>query len=134
MIMKIYLAGPINGCSDVECSDWRAFVTRQLPDDRIIDPMRRDYRGKELSSVNEIVVLDKIDVANCDVFFANCPKPSVGTSMEIFYAHTLNKPIVIVVPENTTPSPWLIYHSTKIFTSLKEAVDWVNDELSSTFG
>ena len=127
--MKIYLAGPINGCSDVECSDWRAFVTQELWNFTMINPMRRDYRGKELSSVNEIVVLDKLDVQNCDVFLANCPKPSVGTSMELFYAHLFNKIVITVVPTNETPSPWLIYHSTKIFTSLKEAVNWVDDNL-----
>lgn len=131
--MKIYLAGPINGCTDVECKDWRSFVTSQLMDHKIINPMRRDYRGSEWSRINEIVVLDKIDIKNCDMFFANCPKPSVGTSMEMFYAHSLNKLIVTVVPENVVQSPWLIYHSTVIFTSLKEAVNWVDDELSPIF-
>lgn len=127
--MKIYLAGPINGCSDIECTNWREYVKKELNYYTLIDPMRRDYRGKELSSANEIVVLDKIDVANCDVFLANCPKPSVGTSMELFYAHSLGKIIITVVPPNETPSPWLIYHSTKIFTSLKEAVSWIDDNL-----
>ncbi len=130
--MKIYLAGPINGCTDSEANDWRSFVKNNLILSwDTIDPMRRDYRGKELSSANEIVVLDKLDVANCDVFFANCPKPSVGTSMEIFYAHSLGKIIVAVVPEGVTPSPWLIYHCTKIFTSLTEAVKWINDEITN---
>lgn len=26
----VYLAGPINGCSDDECKDWRNYVKREL--------------------------------------------------------------------------------------------------------
>ena len=50
--MKIYLAGPINGCSDSEAITWRQwFKEESLRDIEVdfIDPMKRDYRGKELS-------------------------------------------------------------------------------------
>ena len=127
--MKVYLAGPIDDCSDAECYDWRIFVTQELFDHKMINPMRRDYRGQELSSINEIVVLDKLDIQNCDVFFANCPKPSIGTAMELLHAYSFDKIIITVIPIDETPSPWLIYHSTKIFTSLKEAVNWIDDNL-----
>jgi hypothetical protein len=43
--MKVYLCGPINGCTDSECIDWRAAAKKRLSD--TIDPMRRDYRGRE---------------------------------------------------------------------------------------
>ena len=121
--MKIYLCGPINGCTDEECNDWRQMVSRVFSEK--IDPMRRDYRGKELESVNEIVQLDKIDVDKCDIVLANCPKPSVGTSMEILYAWERNKPVLVVVPKDGPISPWLRYHSTKILHSFDEAVNWI---------
>lgn len=119
--MLVYLCGPINGCTDAECNDWRSYAKSRLPD--TLDPMRRDYRGREAESVNEIVELDKIDVDECDAVIANCPMPSVGTSMEVFYAWQLGKPIAVVAPEPV--SPWLRYHSTKVFATIKEAIDWL---------
>jgi hypothetical protein len=119
--MKVYLCGPINGCTDAECNDWRSYAKSRLPD--TLDPMRRDYRGREAESVNEIVELDKRDVAVSDVILANCPKPSVGTSMEIFLAWQQGKIVVAVAQEPV--SPWLRYHSTKIVPTIKEAIDWL---------
>lgn len=118
---KVYLCGPINGCTDAECNDWRAYAKSRLQD--TVDPMARDYRGKEAESYREIVELDKIDVRRCDVILANCPKPSVGTSMEVFMAWELGKVIVAIAPEPV--SPWLRYHSTKLCSTMREAVDWI---------
>jgi len=87
--------------------------------------MRRDYRGRESECVNEIVELDKLDVEECDVVLANCPKPSVGTSMEVFYAHQLGKTVVSIVPEKEKASPWLNYHSTVLVESMADAVAFI---------
>lgn len=128
--MMIYLAGPINGCTDEECNDWRAMVRREFSLKlcaKSLDPMRRDYRGKEDESVNEIVQLDKLDVERCDMILAACPKPSVGTSMEIFYAWTLGKPVYAVVPDGAPVSPWLRYHSTRICSTFEEAIQAVRE-------
>jgi nucleoside 2-deoxyribosyltransferase len=119
--MKVYLCGPINGCTDAECNDWRSYAKSRLPD--TLDPMRRDYRGREAESVNEIVELDKIDVQECDAVIANCPKPSVGTSMEVFLAWQQGKIVIAVAQEPV--SPWLRYHSTKIAPTIKDAIDWL---------
>jgi hypothetical protein len=62
----IYLCGPINGCTDAEAKDWREHVKGLWPGS-CIDPMRRDYRGREGVFTREIVELDKIDVAASDV-------------------------------------------------------------------
>jgi hypothetical protein len=121
MRMKVYLCGPINGCTDAECNDWRSYAKSRLPD--TLDPMRRDYRGREAESVNEIVELDKRDVAASDVILANCPKPSVGTSMEVFLAWQQGKIVIAVAQEPV--SPWLRYHSTKIAPTIKDAIDWL---------
>jgi len=122
---KIYLCGPINGCTDEECNNWRSLIKESFSN--TIDPMRRDYRGKEAESVNEIVQLDKIDVLNSDAVIASCPKPSVGTSMEIFFAWENNKPVVSVVPKGVAISPWLRYHSTKIVDNFLDAVAFLNE-------
>lgn len=87
-----------------------------------IDPMRRDYRGKEASAAREIVELDKIDVAASDVLLVNFDKPSVGTSMEIIWAWERGKMIIVVHREGMILSPWLTYHSHALFTSFDAAI------------
>lgn len=123
--MITYLCGPINGCTDTEANDWRSYAKANLTTDTL-DPMRRDYRGREDESVAEIVELDKKDVEDADFILVNAPRPSVGTSMEVLYAWQLKKPVVSVVPHDTPVSPWMRYHSTVITNSLREAVAWIN--------
>ncbi len=117
---KVYLCGPINGCTDEEAKDWRAEVKRYFL--ASIDPMKRDYRGKELTNYREIVDLDKRDIRNSDIILVNYDKPSVGTSMEVFYAWTLGIPVIVWCKSDAKPSPWLIYHSTSIVHSLDEVI------------
>ena len=118
---KVYLCGPINGCTDTEATEWREEVKKFYP--KSIDPMVRDYRGKEAGSYREIVDLDKRDVRGCDCLLVNYVKPSVGTSMEVFYAWTIGKPIIILCASDAIISPWLRYHSTCFAHSLDEAVN-----------
>ena len=119
--MKVYLCGPINGCTDEECNDWREAVTEHFPN--AINPMIRDYRGREDECYEEIVELDKIDIRNSDALLVNYTKPSVGTSMEVFLAWTLGTPIVLWSPPGTSLSPWMRYHCSSFVSSLQEAVD-----------
>lgn len=121
----IYLCGPINGCTNSECSDWRESV--KTWGFKTLDPMRRDYRGKEQDCVKEIVELDKIDVVNSDIILVNYVKPSVGTSMEILYAFERGKLIIVVSDKNTTISPWVKYHSQFIVNSFKEAKELIQN-------
>jgi nucleoside 2-deoxyribosyltransferase len=123
----IYLAGAINGCKDKECKDWRNAAKAQLePQFETLDPMRRDYRGREDENVKELVNGDLNDLVVCDMVLASCPKASWGTGMEIFYAaHELGKPVVIMVPENGPVSPWLRYHSLLETYGLDEAISFI---------
>jgi hypothetical protein len=96
-----------------------------------MDPMRRDYRGRELEQgiAAEIVSGDMGDLECCNLCLFNCPKPSVGTSMEIFYAHhVLGKRVYVVHPADKAPSPWLIRFSDRIFPSVKEVVAFLLTE------
>lgn len=125
----IYLCGPINGCSDEECQNWRSFIKTKW-EGQCLDPMRRDYRGREHESVNEIVELDKIDVTNSDVILVNYDKPSVGTSMEVLYAFERGKLVVVVAPSHAVISPWLVYHSHKILPTFPAALDFIREHLA----
>ena len=119
-IKKPYLCGPINGCTDDEASTWRNQILEYYPD--AIDPMVRDYRGKEAEEYREIVDLDKRDVRTCDVVLVNYTKPSVGTSMEVFYAWEIGKPVIVWCAPDVSISPWLRYHSTCFVHTLEDAL------------
>lgn len=117
----LYLCGPINGCTDSEAKDWRAYVSSKWTG-RCIDPMVRDYRGREQEFFREIVELDKIDVASSDIILVNYDKPSVGTSMEVLYAWEQGKRIIVVCRKDSVISPWLRYHAHHLVNSFDEAV------------
>lgn len=124
--MKVYLGGPINGCTDEEANGWRDAAKKQIEDagHEWVDPMDRDYRGREMEPgiAEAIVENDKADIDKCDVILLNCPKPSVGTSMECFYAWTQDKRVVAIVPSDRPPSPWLVYHADALCHSVREAL------------
>ena len=132
-ITRIYLAGAINGCTDAQMSDWRdAMKARSYTfDAKFLDPTDRDYRGRELTLgvPSEIVTLDKRDIEDSDYLVVWYEKPSVGTSMEIFYAHSLTIPIILIdkrEDRSKNLSPWLVYHSTALVQSIDDAVETLN--------
>src|SRR5882724_5210405 len=97
---KIYLCGPIMDCKLSETKDWRTRAKERLAGRFILlDPMRRSFRDNEIDSSNEIVEFDLQDVRDADVLLVNYSKPSVGTSMEVFYAsHDLRKFVIAFSP------------------------------------
>ena len=117
---KVYLCGPIANSSDSECNDWRNYIKNRHGS--CLDPMIRDYRGKTIGNEKEIVENDKKDIDECDILLLNYFKPSVGSSMEVFYAFNTSKTVIIVDNSNHQMSPWLVYHSTYIAKSLDESI------------
>ncbi len=123
----VYLAGPISGCTDAEAFDWRCDMTARLriAGHDVVSPMSRDYRGHEDERVDEIVIGDKADIDASHVVIAFCPKPSVGTSMEILYAWERGRRVVIFAPEGAPVSPWLRFHSHAICHDAADAAEAV---------
>jgi nucleoside 2-deoxyribosyltransferase len=123
-VKTIYLCGPINGRTDADARDWREAVKAQWAG-ATLDPMRRDYRGRELEPgiAAEIVRGDIEDIQACDALLVFYDKPSVGTAMEVFYAkHVLGKPVVVVDASGKPLSPWLLHHSDHVVRSVTEAL------------
>jgi nucleoside 2-deoxyribosyltransferase len=119
-IMKFYLGGPINGCTDQEAHGWREEAKTLLSSlgHTYKDPMDRDYRGREMEPgiAAAIVNGDKADIRACDILLMNAPQPSWGTAMEIFYGHSLGKKVYVVLPaDGRAPSPWVVFASARIF-------------------
>jgi len=120
--MRVYLAGPINGCTDDEANTWRDIAKSALGKENCIDPMRRDYRGREDECLDEIVILDKLDIVDSDVVLANCWQFSVGTSMEVLFASERGKSVIAVVKPGATVSPWLRFHALAVVDDLDRAL------------
>ena len=126
----IYLAGPINGCDDHVANAWRDstiehfdYIPRYRGEIEWLNPMSRDYRGKEAGSIAEIVTLDKRDVDRSNILVARVLKPSVGTSMEILYAWERGIPVILWVDAGTDTSPWLLYHATTVVLGFDDAME-----------
>ena len=101
---------------------------------RLLDPMRRKFKDREVDSANEIVEFDLQDVRDADILLVNYSKASIGTSMEIFYAaHDLGRFVVAFSPfEFKECSPWMVRYSTKILPSLEEACRYILTHFAHT--
>lgn len=113
---KVYLAGPIGGLTYGESTDWRESVKRELAEYGIsaFSPMR----GKEFLNDGEkidasvknytdimatskgIMTRDFFDARTANVILVNMAipheKPSLGTVMEIAWAHAFQIPLVLI--------------------------------------
>lgn len=127
---KIYLCGPIMDESDGHAREWRRIATRTLRKDFILlDPMRRNFKDREVDSANEIVEFDLQDVRDADLLLVNYNKSSIGTAMEVFYAsHDLGKFVVAFSPFTFKDcSPWMVRYCTKILPSLEDALGYIRE-------
>lgn len=126
---RIYLSGPI---MDEHCGvarAWREEAKKSLGAHFfLLDPMRRMFVDRQVDSANEIVEFDLQDVRDADILLVNYNKPSIGTSMEVFYAaHDLGKFVVAFSPfEFKDCSPWMARYCTKILSSLEEAIHYID--------
>ena len=68
---------------------------------------------------HRVVHKDKTDIMYCDTLLAKCDFPSFGTAMEIMFAWSLQKQIIIVT---NSQSPWIRYHADHIFPTVDEAL------------
>ena len=124
----IYMSGPIMDVHAGEAREWRAAASRRLGQHfRLLDPMRRNFKDREVDSSNEIVEFDLQDVRDADIILVNYNKPSIGTAMEVFHAsHNLGKFVVTFSPfEFKDCSPWMVRFSTKILPSLEDACNYL---------
>lgn len=125
--MKIYLAGPIDALTQKEAEEWRIYASRVFMkwDIECINPLR----GKNVDNTytpNEIVHRDLYDIRRADILLANYMRkgvPYIGTSMEIVYAHSWGKPVIVTT--DWCDSYWLKYHATAILDNLDKAIEYI---------
>lgn len=124
----VYLSGPIMDENTGVARAWRDDAKRLLRGHfRLLDPMRRNFQDRAVDSANEIVEFDLQDIRDCDIVLVNYNKPSIGTSMEVFYAaHDLGKFVISFSPFTFKDcSPWMVRYSTKILPSLEDACQYL---------
>lgn len=127
---KIYLCGPIMDEVDGHARAWREAAKELLGRDFILlDPMRRNFKDREVDSANEIVEFDLQDVRDADIILVNYNKPSIGTAMEVFYAsHVLHKFVIAFSPFSFKDcNPWMVRYCTKILPSLESAAAYIRE-------
>ncbi len=127
---KIYLCGPIMDEVDGHARAWRGRAKELLSADFLmLDPMRRNFKDREVDSANEIVEFDLQDVRDADIVLVNYSKSSVGTSMEVFYAsHVLHKFVIAFSPFSFKDcSPWMVKYCTKILPTLEDAAAYIRE-------
>ena len=132
-LKTIYLSGPIMDEHAGAAREWRECAKSLLAGRyRLLDPMRRKFVDREVDSANEIVEFDLLDVRNADIILVNYSRPSIGTSMEVFYAsHVLGKFVVAFSPyEYRECSPWMVRYCTKILGSQEEAAEYIATHFS----
>jgi hypothetical protein len=120
----VYLSGGIKDFTEEDKHDWRERAKKLLKTNWI-DPTRFSYDGRH---PEHVVETDKRDIMASDYLLVYFIRPSVGTSMEIMYAHFHDIPVYTVNEFGYDLSPWLLYHSDKMFPTLEEAIEAINGE------
>jgi nucleoside 2-deoxyribosyltransferase len=143
---KVYLAGPITGCTYEGCTEWREAVKQKLEKHGYLcsSPMR----GKEwlkgegeikptgytvpehmISSDLNIYRRDKRDVIDCDVLLLNLQGAdivSIGTAMELALGEDRDKYCIVVMEEdNIHRHAFVNAAASVIFPNLDMAVEYL---------
>jgi nucleoside 2-deoxyribosyltransferase len=125
----IYLCGPIMDETEDVAREWRQTANAKLGKQFVmLDPMRRNFKDREVDSANEIVEFDLQDVRDADILLVNYSKASIGTAMEVFYAaHDLGKFVVAFSPfDYQNCNPWMVRFCTKILPTVDRAIEYIN--------
>lgn len=137
--MKIYLAGPITGCTFDECTDWRERFTRLLDPLGIecLSPMRaKDYLKRvdkingsypelgPLASSKGIMARDSWDCSRADLVLFNllgAKQVSIGTVMELAWAWDHKKPTVVIMESGNVHEHPMVDEAVKFRCETEEA-------------
>lgn len=142
----VYLAGPIAGCNKEEANNWRRQVQDALQAFNIrgISPLRCEpltgeryavsegYKGADprFGTARAIASKNFLDVQLCDMTLCYLPRRvnerrlSIGTLIELGWAHALRKPTILV-----SDYPFIADHpvvqanASWVLATLPEAVD-----------
>lgn len=120
----VFLSGPMRGVPRVQGIAWRKKTQKLLG---VGFATLHAYRGREKKETfpdpRGAVVRDKQDIRRSDVILVNDTYENVnmiGTAMEVFLAHSLDKPVIIFGRAHDNDY-WLNAHSHIRVETLEEA-------------
>lgn len=109
---------------------WREQLKKDHPDLEWIDPCDRsiEYTPQQW---RRLVEDDINDIKQSQYMIVNYWKTGAGTSMEMVVARQLFTPVVTVVPDFKTTSPWVRYYSDFLVESFEHAMKIIRAEWNS---
>mgnify|MGYP001571845981 FL=1 len=120
----IFLCGPMRGVDRKLSLEWRKKTTKILsPKFIVIHAMRGRELKETFLDYRAAVARDISDIKDADILLVNDTFENVsmiGTSMEIFFAYSLHKPVIIFGNAHEKDY-WLNYHSHCRLKDLNEA-------------
>jgi nucleoside 2-deoxyribosyltransferase len=120
--MRIYLAGPISEA--VDPVTWRLNMAKQLSKDwEIIDPTQMEVsESDDYNDLTKIIRADLSAIRFSHAVIARIDRPSWGTGMEIFYAHSKKIPVIGWYQDGMKilTSPWIKVHCNIITSDFRE--------------
>ena len=129
----VYLAGPIAGCSKTEINQWRSKCHMGFSDGIVgISPYRAEKEYDDTDSQKRVIMKNYMDTKNCDLILAYLPKEinarrhSYGTTFEIAWGYSLQKPVGIVTDDLGVHDHPLMNMAGAMFWDLEEAIDHIN--------
>ena len=137
----VYLAGPMEDCTKKHMTAWRTQASNSLDNAGIkyLDPTRRVTFHDELtlgevgvpeqSICRRIFKMDMQDIANSTVVLADVRRDSgrgTGTAMELMFAHTKNKIIILWADEQDHIHPFYESIYTEKHYTLDDCLDACN--------
>jgi nucleoside 2-deoxyribosyltransferase len=127
-MITVYLAGKMTGLTYQQMTEWRYIAKHHLSAHGIVslDPATQPLNGGTWTP-REVVDSNKYQIRHSDVVLAelNYDNVSIGTIGELVYAREHNKPVIAWGKASIIEHPWVQEHTTKIFGTLAEAVDYL---------
>lgn len=130
MKKTVFLSGPMRGVSRDVSLGWRNMATTLLSDKfDVVHAMRGREEKETFTDPRAAVIRDLNDIKSADIVLVNDTVEGcsmIGTSMEVFFAHQLIKP-VIVFGDAHDKDYWLNYHTHLRVKDLEEACRVINE-------
>lgn len=128
--MNIYLAGfvPKGDEEGKTYVDWRVVFSRAINKHTkadFIDPLDRGGEFDE-SNFEAVFGLDCKRIKECDLLIVNGDNLGIGGSQEILIAKYFNKPVIVILPKDTT------HRRSNILFKGQLIDDWIHPFLYST--
>lgn len=129
----VFLSGAMRGIPRAEGLAWRNDVKKLLePQFKVLHAYRGREEKETFTDPRCAVIRDKSDIMRSDIMIVsdtNADASMIGTAMEVFFAHSLNK-FVIIFGNGHPNDYWLNYHSHLRVETYQEACEFINKFLS----